>query len=261
MPDESVVFDRAADYYDETRGFPDEVAGPVAEIIAKAGSLNRHSRILEIGVGTGRIALPLSRHVQAYYGIDLSVPMMKRLHKKQTTERVYVAEADATQIPFADGVFDAVIAVHVFHLIANWRDALAEAKRVLRHGALMLCCWNAGIESQAKPLHDAWHAAVPPERRALVGIDPEDDPDFALNEGWELCGDRRVYEYDVAFIPQLHVERLRRRVWSRLWRLTDSELHKGLAAVQGAVAQLFDDPLKPLPEKEQFCVQAYRVRR
>jgi ubiquinone/menaquinone biosynthesis C-methylase UbiE len=39
--------------------------------------------------------------------------------------------ADATALPFADVRFDAVVSVHVFHLLPAWRVALAEVQRVL----------------------------------------------------------------------------------------------------------------------------------
>src|SRR5262245_28598658 len=133
---ESVAFDRAADYYDQTRGYPPGEERAVASIIAQAGDFNKASRVLEIGVGTGRIALPVSAYTGAYVGVDISRPMMARLKAKQSGEAVYVAEADATLLPFAEHSFDGAAAVHVFHLIPGWQKALAELKRVLRPGAM-----------------------------------------------------------------------------------------------------------------------------
>ena len=260
MADESIAFDRAADFYDETRGFPAGVEPHVAELIASAGSLNVDKRILEIGVGTGRIALPVSAHVKAYFGIDLSLQMMNRLRYKRRSEPVHVAQADATQLPFAAGVFDAVIAVHVFHLIANWRQVLAELKRVLRPGAPMLICWSGGSDALSKPLWDAWNAVIPSERSAPIGTHPEDDPAWAVAEGWVPSGAARCYEYQEEFVPRKHVEQLRRRVWSRLWRLSDAELQAGVAAVEAAVEKYYDDPTASISQVERFCVQAYVPR-
>lgn len=42
---------------------------------------------LEIGVGTGRIALPLAEAGAEIFGIDLSVPMMTKLSEKDTGRR------------------------------------------------------------------------------------------------------------------------------------------------------------------------------
>jgi len=53
-------FDRAADIYDQTRGFPPGVGDRVAAALVDFVGLKPDDRILEIGVGTGRIAKPLA---------------------------------------------------------------------------------------------------------------------------------------------------------------------------------------------------------
>jgi ubiquinone/menaquinone biosynthesis C-methylase UbiE len=63
VPSNSINFDRAASYYDETRGFPAGVEEQVGAFIAQSVNLDANSRVLEVGVGTGRIALPLSPHL------------------------------------------------------------------------------------------------------------------------------------------------------------------------------------------------------
>ncbi len=70
----SVNFDRAAGYYDVTRGLPPEVGDRVAARIEAAARPG--ARFLEIGVGTGRIALPLQRRGAWVAGVDLSAAMM-----------------------------------------------------------------------------------------------------------------------------------------------------------------------------------------
>ncbi|MBN2305526.1 MAG: class I SAM-dependent methyltransferase, partial [Anaerolineae bacterium] len=99
MPPESVAFDRAADYYDETRGFPPDQQPPIAALIARAANLTRASRVIEVGIGTGRIALPLAEHVRAITGIDLARPMLNRLRAKRTAEPVHIAQGDITRLP------------------------------------------------------------------------------------------------------------------------------------------------------------------
>jgi ubiquinone/menaquinone biosynthesis C-methylase UbiE len=254
----SVVFDRAASFYDETRGFPPGVETPIAALIAHAANLTQASRALEIGVGTGRIGLPVSRHVEAFYGIDLAVPMLNQLRAKQKGEPIFVAQADATRLPFAQDTFDAVISVHVLHLIPNWQAAVMEIARVLRPGAPLLLCWNAGDDlPQVKKLWDAWNAAIPLERRTQVGAKADQDPLFLVDEGWRKHGSEQVHEFPVMFSPQRHLDRLRNRIWSRLWHLTDEELNAGVAAVEAATAELFSDPNVEIPHKGQFHVQAY----
>jgi len=70
----SVGFDRAAEYYDRTRGVPPDVAG--AQTALLAGELPGRGRVLEVGVGTGQIALPLAEAGVPMAGLDLSMPMV-----------------------------------------------------------------------------------------------------------------------------------------------------------------------------------------
>jgi hypothetical protein len=49
-PSAPIVFDRAAGFYDETRGFPTSVDTRVAALFAQAGRLGPASRVLEVGV-------------------------------------------------------------------------------------------------------------------------------------------------------------------------------------------------------------------
>jgi SAM-dependent methyltransferase len=130
-------FDRAAPFYDRTRGLPAETTARVTELLA--GELTSRGRCLEIGVGTGRIAWPLHEAGLPMTGIDLSRPMMSVLVEKAGRRVPFpLALAAATTLPFPDHRFGAAIASHVFHLMTEWRRALAEVTRVVRPGGLLL---------------------------------------------------------------------------------------------------------------------------
>src|SRR5207302_6452953 len=102
--------------------------------------LDGRGRALEIGVGTGRIALPVVEAGIPLTGIDLSLPMLQRLVEKteRGAPRFSLGIADATTLPFHDDAFGAAYAVHVLHLIPAWRDAIAELVRVVRPGGVIL---------------------------------------------------------------------------------------------------------------------------
>ncbi|MDQ3877058.1 MAG: class I SAM-dependent methyltransferase [Actinomycetota bacterium] len=128
----SFSFDRAADYYDATRSLPDDSMDLVADLLAAEIS---GTRAFEIGIGTGRIALPLVERSIDIYGIDISNEMVqKMLAKRFDRERLHVALADATRLPFASSSFDSILAVHVLHLVPSWHAVCDEAVRVGRGG-------------------------------------------------------------------------------------------------------------------------------
>ena len=133
----SISFDRAADFYDKTRALTPEAGAKVRDLLI--GELDGRSRALEVGVGTGRIALPLAAAGIELAGIDLSAKMLHRLIENAKGERPFpIAQADATQLPFRDGCFGAAIASWVFHLIPRWRDVAAEMIRVVEPGGVLL---------------------------------------------------------------------------------------------------------------------------
>ena len=103
-------FDRAAGFYDATRGYPPGVEVEVAAALVRAGDLDRRSRVLEIGIGTGRIARPLAPHVDRIHGVDLSRPMLEQLLARREDARIHVALADAGRLPLASASCDAAVA-------------------------------------------------------------------------------------------------------------------------------------------------------
>ena len=255
---ESIRFDRAADFYDETRGFPPGEEQRVAALIAVAGRLTPSSRVLEVGVGTGRIALPLAGYVREIVGIDLARPMLERLRAKRAGEPVHIVEGDATRLPLASGVFDAIVAVHVFHLIPNWPDALREAARILRPGGRLLSGWNEGDRGMGElALWNAWDAAVGAVLPQNVGVPRERYRTFLEDEGWQPVGEALIHRYTTIHTPQDFIDQIERRVWSSFWRLSDEDLARGLAAVRAAMAGLNMDPRQPLEHVSRFNVQAY----
>ncbi len=147
-------FDRAAPYYDRTRGLAPEVAAQLTELLA--AELAGRGACLEIGVGTGRVALPLHAAGVPMTGMDLSRAMMTVLVDKAGGRPSFpLVQGDATALPFPDDVFGAGLASHVFHLIPHWRAALAELRRVVPPGGLILS--DQGAEDTS------------PVRRAVLG--------------------------------------------------------------------------------------------
>ena len=135
----SVPFDRAVEYYDRTRALPPDVHRRVIDLLRSELDPRAGGGVLEIGVGTGRIALSLAERGLELTGVDLSGPMLDRLVANAGGRSpVRLARADATRLPFPDDTFAAGLASHVFHLIPDWQVALDELARVVRPGGVVL---------------------------------------------------------------------------------------------------------------------------
>ena len=84
----SIVFDQAAGYYDQTRGLPTAIERWMVEAVQTPIGVMPSARMLEVGVGTGRIALPLARRGYHYTGVDLSSHMMRTLRSKASDVQI-----------------------------------------------------------------------------------------------------------------------------------------------------------------------------
>ncbi|MBE2269465.1 MAG: methyltransferase domain-containing protein [Anaerolinea sp.] len=256
MTQGSVAFDRAVDYYDQTRGFPPGVEQHATQLFVKAGALTPDSQVLEVAVGTGRIALPLAPHVGSITGLDLSLPMLNKLIEKRKDERVQVVQGDGTHLPFKANAFDAAIAVHFFHLIPTWRDALAELRRVLRPGGVLMHGWTS--RDMDERLDRVWQGATGRGRGAERGVPFEQRETFLLESGWTEVGTEHVYLFTVERIPQSYVENLRARLWSHTWSMSDEQLNEGIQALETYIRENIADPTAPMQIQSSFHVRAYQ---
>jgi SAM-dependent methyltransferase len=106
---------RVAERYDESSAdmFDPAVVGPAVDFLAE---LAGDGDALELGVGTGRIALPLAQRGVRVHGIDLSEAMVAKLKEKPGAEDIGVTVGDfaTTRV---DGTFS--VAYLVYNTIMN----------------------------------------------------------------------------------------------------------------------------------------------
>src|SRR6187397_941999 len=78
----SIAFDDAAGYYDETKALSPDALGATIDMLAN--EFGDAGRVLEVGVGTGLLALPLAARGLRVDGVDLSAPMLDRAVAKSS---------------------------------------------------------------------------------------------------------------------------------------------------------------------------------
>jgi SAM-dependent methyltransferase len=107
--------ERVAARYDDAAAemFQAEVIDPVVDVLAEIAG---NGRALELGIGTGRIALPLAQRGVSVHGIDLSKTMVARLRAKPGGEDIGVTIGDFSTTT-VDGSYS--LAYVVFNTIMN----------------------------------------------------------------------------------------------------------------------------------------------
>jgi len=212
------VFDDIASIYDATRalqpGIMDEVIGALCSHVE--GSL------LDVGVGTGRYALPISARGIDVTGIDLSEKMTAQARAKGFNR---ITLGDVTRMPFRNGSFDSATMIHVLHLIPNWQTALREVARVIRGDLLT-------VASYRKP--SIWSRNDYIQRVDELGYGPA----FPGIHEWELAD---VVKPDTAKVICTYLEeldanmligRIERREYSWATKLPDKEHAQAIAELK-----------------------------
>jgi len=126
-------------YSDETYG--EHVAGVYDEwysdydkhAIDALAELARGGRALELGIGTGRIALPLSAKGVEVHGVDAAPSMISLLHAKQGGDRITVTQGSFAEIP-VEGEFALVyIVFNTFFALSSQEEQVRCFRNIAAH--------------------------------------------------------------------------------------------------------------------------------
>jgi SAM-dependent methyltransferase len=117
-------YDRIGRTYAKTRRPDPRIARQIA------GALGDARSVVNVGAGTGAYE-PRDRDVVA---VEPSSVMLR----KRPLDAAPAVQGSAEAIPFADGAFDAALAVLTMHHWSDWRAGVAEMRRVARHRIVML---------------------------------------------------------------------------------------------------------------------------
>ena len=125
---------------------------PYALDIASRLASRHPKRVLEVAAGTGVVtraivaALPSDA---AIFATDLSQAMLDRAAFIGTDRPIEWRQADAMQLPYRDGTFDAVVCQFGVMFFADKAKAFAEARRVLAPGGtLLFSVWDRIEENE-----------------------------------------------------------------------------------------------------------------
>ncbi|MDQ4005656.1 MAG: class I SAM-dependent methyltransferase [Actinomycetota bacterium] len=127
--DPAAYGDRAAAVYDELFGSLEDTEDAVSFLAEIAGP----GPVLELGIGTGRLAIPLAERGIAVQGIDASRAMVDQLHSKPAGEGIDVTIGDFADVP-VDGRFRLIhVAFNTFFALLTQEEQVRCLDRVRSH--------------------------------------------------------------------------------------------------------------------------------
>lgn len=119
--------ERVAGVYDEWYSDYDPLAIDVLVALAQGG------RALELGIGTGRIAVPLSARKVEVHGIDAAASMISRLRAKSGSEQITVTQGNFADVP-VEGEFALIyIVFNTFFALSSQEEQVRCFRNVAAH--------------------------------------------------------------------------------------------------------------------------------
>lgn len=183
-------YDRAARYYKWSTVFESAAkSSAIASLDISPGQ-----KLLNIGLGTGAEQEVLSAGLApggTAFGIDFSSGM---LHEASRNSGGRLCQADASDLPFAPGIFDRLYCAYVLDLVpdADIPTWLAGFRRVLKPGGkVVLLSLVEGVDRKSKLLVGTW--------KKLYSINPE------------ICGGCRPLEL-MKFVTEAGFECIHRQI-------------------------------------------------
>ena len=254
-------FDRAAHIYDQTRLLPE----PIVKygIPAIVDLMGPKARLLEVGAGTGRISIPLLERGMNLVGCDLSAAMLARFQEKFSPAPI--AQADAVFLPFANRQFDAVMTVHVLHLIPTWREALREFKRVLVPGGLYLNMrtWEFAEISVAEQVRRFWRGWMAANGVEFVEPGVRDTADMfqELRSLGAEIGEVEAVRYPDMLNLREELEHFESRVYSDTWDIPEPLFGSSIKELRAWMIHEYGSLDREIEEEVRCVIHAAKFER
>ena len=236
-------FDRVAHVYDATRGLPPEIEREITDAIAaELRAVSATPRLLEVGIGTGRIAAPLAAAGVRVTGIDISTKMLALLRGKRADIDVMLAEA--SQPPLREASFDGALFVHILHLVPDAAATVRATVPLVRRGGVILHGQDeraGGIRARADELMESAITEI-----TGLTTDQHDRRDQgpllcerAVREAGGTCAVRVAASWTWRATGRGMLERLARKDFSSSWRIPDAALPAVLERVTPQIGALY----------------------
>jgi arsenite methyltransferase len=171
-------------------------------------------RVLDVGSGPGFLAAAIADAVRpsgAVHGVDISEPLLA-VARAHCADRQWVEfhHADATQLPFPDRDFDAVVSTQVLEFVRDVDAALAEIHRVVRPAGRVVIVdtdwdsivWHSPNPERMRQVLAAW------EQHAANSYLPRTMSNQLRHAGFEVTAERIIPLFNPAYDPNTYSNRI-----------------------------------------------------
>src|SRR5512136_730128 len=125
-------YSKIAPLYDKGRVLSEQNIELWLDAVARLSKAPEGARLLDIGCGTGRFAMPLAEKLHfKVTGADFSKEMLDKAREKDIGGLIIWDKQDAQNLTYPDNAFDIVFMSHLLHHCDNPEKVIRECFRVL----------------------------------------------------------------------------------------------------------------------------------
>jgi ubiquinone/menaquinone biosynthesis C-methylase UbiE len=191
-PEAATLWDRVARVYDWQLLLERRAVAAAIELAAP----RPEERLLDVGTGTGAVLRALARlrsRPTVAIGLDSSERMLARV--PSLPEGWRLERGEATNLPFAAGEFDVVIASYVLHLLEppSLARVMSEVRRVLKPRGRFVTVTPVAPRSRLRRPYELIVAALAPLNGSSLGLRPLDPRAELTRSGLEPVAARYVH--------------------------------------------------------------------
>jgi len=117
----------------------------LSPIFADFAQLPAAGAVLDLGCGTGSLAMALAERGQQAVGCDIALPYLDFARRQPQARRIAFVAGDAGALPFAAGSFAAALAQLALNFTPDPAAALREMRRVVRPGGVVAGALIGGL--------------------------------------------------------------------------------------------------------------------
>jgi len=137
-------YSRIASFYDKGRSLSEQNIDIWLGLILKFSKFSEGAKVLDLGCGTGRFALPMASRLRfSVTGADSSKEMLAKAKEKDTARLVKWDYQDAECLTYPDNSFDVVFMSHLLHHVNSPHRVIKEGERILNTPGVILIRYGA----------------------------------------------------------------------------------------------------------------------
>ena len=143
---QKISFDKISEHYDDSRDVPTKVIQGLIDHLHEVGVFRENRLIVDVACGTCRYLEPFASTFTHAIGLDISEEMIDISRRKcKGNGSVHFFKGDARFMGISGDVADVVMASKLFIHIRQWKDIIAEIKRITSEGGYFIHITETGL--------------------------------------------------------------------------------------------------------------------